>query len=417
MTVSGRSVWQISAGPANASFAEVFLQHGVALVAPGDAGPWRSDRSDEEFDGGLVRRFATEIAIGDVFLLRSGLATVVAVGIVASDYFYANAFDDVHGLDLQHARRVRWRRLPEAVHVSRSRFRWKPTSLFESLVPEVVDFAVRFANSPPTSWQTAALPELPAEEPPIDHVPDALQGLVAQAADLLPLYQHDASFGEPPSEDELIVHFVVPFLRALGWPPERIAVKWRYVDVAVFRALPRSPENCLFVIEAKRLGAGIEAALAQAAGYVEALGIPRDVIVTDGIRYRMYAAEHGFEPLAYANLARLKKPAGDLFSRDAETVGGTGMEPWYKVATPRKEVREGRSFNPDEFAIALEQVVAGTAPRGLPRSRTSSSRAPASRGRSASTRQWSCAGFLARPKTPRRCSRSSRSSAAARRIR
>lgn len=38
------------------------------------------------------------------------------------------------------------------------------------------------------------------------------------------------------------------------------------------------------------------------------------------------------------------------------------MEPWYKVATPRKEVCEGRSFNPDEFAIALEQVVAGTAP-------------------------------------------------------
>ncbi|MGA2464000.1 MAG: DUF499 domain-containing protein [Thermodesulfobacteriota bacterium] len=39
------------------------------------------------------------------------------------------------------------------------------------------------------------------------------------------------------------------------------------------------------------------------------------------------------------------------------------MEPWYKVAMPRKEVREGRSFNPDEFAIALEQVVAGTAPQ------------------------------------------------------
>ncbi len=38
------------------------------------------------------------------------------------------------------------------------------------------------------------------------------------------------------------------------------------------------------------------------------------------------------------------------------------MEPWYKWVTPRKEVREGRSFNPDEFAIALEQVVAGTAP-------------------------------------------------------
>jgi hypothetical protein len=38
------------------------------------------------------------------------------------------------------------------------------------------------------------------------------------------------------------------------------------------------------------------------------------------------------------------------------------MDPWYKVTTPRAEVREGRSFNPDEFAIALEQVVAGKAP-------------------------------------------------------
>lgn len=38
------------------------------------------------------------------------------------------------------------------------------------------------------------------------------------------------------------------------------------------------------------------------------------------------------------------------------------MDPWYRVVATRKEVREGRSFNPDEFAIALEQVVAGTAP-------------------------------------------------------
>ena len=38
------------------------------------------------------------------------------------------------------------------------------------------------------------------------------------------------------------------------------------------------------------------------------------------------------------------------------------MDPWYKIATPRREVREGRSFNPDEFAIHLEQVIAGTAP-------------------------------------------------------
>ena len=38
------------------------------------------------------------------------------------------------------------------------------------------------------------------------------------------------------------------------------------------------------------------------------------------------------------------------------------MEPWHRVVKPRKEVREGRSFNPDEFAIHLEQVVSGIAP-------------------------------------------------------
>ncbi len=38
------------------------------------------------------------------------------------------------------------------------------------------------------------------------------------------------------------------------------------------------------------------------------------------------------------------------------------MRPWYKNVELRDEVREGRSFDPSEFAIALEQVVAGTAP-------------------------------------------------------
>lgn len=38
------------------------------------------------------------------------------------------------------------------------------------------------------------------------------------------------------------------------------------------------------------------------------------------------------------------------------------MDAWYRVVSPRKEVREGRSFDPDEFAIHLEQVLAKTAP-------------------------------------------------------
>jgi predicted AAA+ superfamily ATPase len=40
----------------------------------------------------------------------------------------------------------------------------------------------------------------------------------------------------------------------------------------------------------------------------------------------------------------------------------SGFKPWFREVDPRLEVKRGRSFNPDEFAIALEQVIAGTAP-------------------------------------------------------
>jgi len=43
--------------------------------------------------------------------------------------------------------------------------------------------------------------------------------------------------------------------------------------------------------------------------------------------------------------------------------GDHDVNPWHKIVEPREEVRRGRSFNPDEFAIALEHVVAGTAPK------------------------------------------------------
>ena len=56
---------------------------------------------------------------------------------------------------------------------------------------------------------------------------------------------------------------------------------------------------------------------------------------------------------------RSRRHAGRSELRDGQEVI---MDSWYRVTTPRKEVPEGRSFNLDEFAIALERVVAGTAP-------------------------------------------------------
>ncbi|MDZ7392994.1 MAG: hypothetical protein ONB25_08890 [candidate division KSB1 bacterium] len=308
-------IWQITPPAAMVnSIAEFFIRHGVALLWPGDSGRWSPDRHKDDYAlDDRIAWFAQTMADGDAILLRTGPARIRAVGLVAGEYSYEDRFDDVHGFDLQHCRRVRWCRLPEDYEFGESVFtQGRFSCVWKASVREYV---TKFLASPPTHWQQAPLPELPAEEPPLETVPAALESVVAQAQDLAGLFWDGQKFGDHPSEDELVAHFVVPFLRALGWPAERIAVKWRYIDVAVFAALPRTPDNCRFVIEAKRLGAGVEGALAQARGYVESLGVPRDVIVTDGIRYRMYASERGFEPVAYANLVRLKQSAANLFDR------------------------------------------------------------------------------------------------------
>lgn len=105
------TVWQISSGPRSGPYADEFISHGVALVGPGDTGPWRPSNLLSEWP--QVRLFASEVQEGDVLLLRSGNSQVQAIGIIASDYMYLDQFDDVNGWDLQHARRVRWFRLPQ----------------------------------------------------------------------------------------------------------------------------------------------------------------------------------------------------------------------------------------------------------------------------------------------------------------
>lgn len=308
-------VWQLSSGQTTRPYSDVFLKYGVGLIGPGDSGAWNPERNDDEFEGGFVRRFAEEMQEGDIVLLRTAVASIAAVGVVASGYIYLNQFDDVNGWDLQHARRIRWCRLPQEHTFGTLVFGANPTRCSRIWNEGVKDYAARFLNSPPTHWQEALLPELPEEEQGLDEAPHALKDLISQAQDLAALFWDRHNFGELPTEDELVAHFVVPFLKESGWPPELIAIKWRYIDVAVFSSLPRTPQNCRFVIEAKRFGAGVEGALEQAKGYVKIIGAPCDVIVTDGIRYRMYSCENDFAPIAYANFIRLKESAKDFFNR------------------------------------------------------------------------------------------------------
>ncbi len=129
MTVQRQDIWQISPLAGSASYAKTFINYGVALVGPGDSGQWNETRNDGEFGGPVVQRFAGEVKEGDVFLLRTASKSIVAVGLVASDYLYLDQFDDVYGRDLQHARRVRWYSLPEDYTFPDVVFGSRPTAL------------------------------------------------------------------------------------------------------------------------------------------------------------------------------------------------------------------------------------------------------------------------------------------------
>ena len=93
---------------------------------------------------------------------------------MAGAYEYENAFDDVNGWDLQHARRVRWCPLPVEYRFDSMVFGANPPKCSRVWNAEVVDYADRFIKSPPTHWQTLPLPDLPLEDPPLDQIPQAL---------------------------------------------------------------------------------------------------------------------------------------------------------------------------------------------------------------------------------------------------
>jgi hypothetical protein len=112
-----------------------------------------------------------------------------------------------------------------------------------------------------------------------------------------------------PSEHETVAYLVVPLLRALGWTPQRMAVEWNRVDVALFERLPRRDENLCAVVEAKKMDDSCLNAMSQALGYAETRTECHRLIVTDGLRYGVYTRPDGddFRLYAYFNLTRLRK--------------------------------------------------------------------------------------------------------------
>lgn len=93
----------------------------------------------------------------------------------------------------------------------------------------------------------------------------------------------------------------------MGWTPQKMAIEWNNVDIALFKQLPRKDEHLNVVVEAKKKGNSCLTTFSQAQAYADGKVNCGRLIVTDGLRYGVYIKKNEvFDLYAYFNLTRLR---------------------------------------------------------------------------------------------------------------
>jgi len=327
MDITGKVIWQQAAGDTDRNYSDLCLRWGVILNGPGYAGSWpdcgKLLRSDDWSSRKVtdLKRFAEEMKDGDLVVLRIGTSTVLGVGQIVGSYEWRDEFGDVDGWDLQHIRRVRW------MWTGRDN-----PKTFETYALKQGDTTQKLNDGPVTDWLSTLSISDDALSRPIIDLPGqskstditvteiseflfdrgvasaSITALLSEIGELTRIAKWYKRSKSNPSEHETVAYLVVPLLRALGWTPQRMAVEWNYVDVALFERLPRSDETLRVVVEAKKMNNSCLSAMSQAMSYSDGKAACHRLIVTDGLRYGVYTRNklEAFRLYAYMNLTRLR---------------------------------------------------------------------------------------------------------------
>lgn len=324
MNTSNCNIWQHAAGDTNRNYVDLCLKWDVILNGPGYAGPLPECKSRLLKDGwtskkitGLIR-FSHKIKDGDIVVLRLGTNQVYGVGYVIGDYEWLSIFSDVDGWDLNHVRRVRW---IWKEYVNPKRFKAHTMKFGDTTQKLTSQEVIDWIDTIPETEEllTRPLIELPLPEEKVINFDliseylfeqgvssNSIETLLKEIDELIRIarwYQKSTA----PSESETVAYLVVPLLRTLGWTPQKMAVEWNNVDVALFNKLPRKDENLSIVVEAKKKGDSCLSAKSQAESYAKGKRKCQRLIVTDGLRYGIYIKkDNHFMLHAYFNLTDLK---------------------------------------------------------------------------------------------------------------
>jgi hypothetical protein len=337
MDISGKTIWQQAAGDTNRDYSDLCLRWDVILNGPGNAGKWpdcKEGLQKDELSSKKItdlRRFADEMKDGDLVVLRIGTAKVLGLGQIVGPYDWRDEFGDIDGWDLQHIRRVRWfpKDLVSPKTFDTYKLKWGDTT--QKLSPGPVKEWISTLTLPDAAF-TRPLVNLPVTRPLVDLpvlkkqeqeisvaeiseflfdrgvASSSIKNLLNEIGELIRISKWYQRSGNP-SEHETVAYLVVPLLRALGWTPQRMAVEWNRVDVALFEDLPRSDESLRVVVEAKKMGNSCFIAVSQAEEYANGKAGCDRLIVTDGLRYGVYIRRGPDEQFildSYMNLTRLR---------------------------------------------------------------------------------------------------------------
>ena len=318
-----RNFWQQAVGDTDRNYAAVCLKWDVILNGPGYAGSWpdcaKKLRSDNWSSRKVtdLKRFSEKMKDGDIIVLRLGTSKILGVGVVVGDYEWLDIFSDVDGWDLQHVRRVSWlwRGLDSPKKFDTYTLKQGDTTQrLDSLIVEEWIDSLSLDYDDVTKPVKLPGPESTAVD--FDSVSEFLfdHGVSSTSIDILnkeidELVRIAKWYNkyDNPSEFETVSYLAIPLLRALGWTPQKMAIEWNNVDIALFNKLPRKDINLNVVVEAKKKGNSCLTAFSQAQSYAKGKENCRRLIVTDGLRYGVYIKrEHEFQLYAYFNITNLK---------------------------------------------------------------------------------------------------------------
>lgn len=322
MDISNKRIWQQACGDTDRNYSEVCLEWDVILNGPGHAGAYPECDAILKQDGWASRkrtdiwRFATQIKDGDIIVLRLGTRIVLGVGIVVGEYQWNNVFKDIDGWNLQHCRRVKWLWKTNGKHKKFNTYSLKQGDTTQELSSDEVKKWIEELTFTDVELNRPLI-ELPIEPRQLTHEEigeylyehgvssNSIETLIKEFDELTRIakwYSNKAA----PSESETVAYLVVPILRAIGWTPQKMAIEWNNVDLALFDQLPRADNHLAIVVEAKKKGSSCLTAYSQAQGYAQGKANCKRLIVTDGLRYGTYLKEDGeYKLYAYFNLLDL----------------------------------------------------------------------------------------------------------------